>query len=557
MASPTSRRNQDFLPPNSDLVLNSVKVQEDLVCVRASSSSGVACCPSCQRSSNAVHSHYWRVLRDLPSQGKAVELRLQVKRFRCSDLTCIRKTFVERVPSVAGRRGQQTGRFSEAVRIIGYALGGEAGCRLGSRLGLRISADTVLRRIKEESVPDNQQPKFIGVDDWAWRKGHRYGSILVNLETRRPIDLLPDRSSDTFAAWLKQHTTVQLVSRDRAEAYADGANRGAPGAVQVADRFHLLCNLTSAAERALEGKRKELSKAARPEEIKPEEPVPAESQAPIKIIAEKRSDDRRQCRLDRYRKVVELYRQGMTQRAIGNTLHIGRKTVRRFLRSDQFPERATPRRKEPKVNKFCGYLEKRWDEGCHNATKLWREIQTQGFAGCRSMVAQLVSAFRSPALRHGHQPSQQSIPKTKCKSLSPRQAAMLLARPPEKLIDAEQKLVERIQKSCPEAALLRPIMNEFSAILRNKDANALQPWMERAKESGIPTIKNFCDRLLRDRAAVIAAISLSWSNGQVEGQVHRLKLIKRQMYGRASFKLLRSRVLPYMPLNCQLPLRAP
>jgi hypothetical protein len=174
----------------------------------------------------------------------------------------MRKTFVERIPSVTARRGQQTRRFSETVRIIGYALGGEAGCRLGNRLGLRISADTVLRRINEESVPDNQQPKFIGVDDWAWRKGHRYGSILVNLETRRPIDLLPDRTSDTFAAWLKQHTTVQLISLDRAEAYADVANRGAPEAVQVADRFHLLCNLTSAAERALEGKRKELSKAA-------------------------------------------------------------------------------------------------------------------------------------------------------------------------------------------------------------------------------------------------------------------------------------------------------
>ena len=134
---------------------------------------------------------------------------------------------------------------------------------------------------------------------------------------------------------------------------------------------------------------------------------------------------------------------------------------------------------------------------------------------------------------------------------------MLLARRPEKLTDAEQKLVARIQTCCPEAAILQPIMSDFSAVLRNKDANALQPWMDRANAAGLPAIKSFCDGLSRDRAAVMAAISLTWSNGQVEGQVHRLKLIKRQMYGRASFKLLRSRVLPYMPLNSQLPQRAP
>jgi transposase len=160
MASPPSRL-QDFLPPKSCLRLTSVEFQEELVSVRASSGSIAAGCPSCQRSSHAVHSRYWRVLRDLPSQGKAVELHVEVRRFRCRDRNCIRKTFVEQVPTVTLKRGQQTLRFSETVRIVGYALAGEAGCRLARRLGIRISPDTVLRRIKQGSVPDSEQPKFV------------------------------------------------------------------------------------------------------------------------------------------------------------------------------------------------------------------------------------------------------------------------------------------------------------------------------------------------------------------------------------------------------------
>jgi transposase len=556
MASPPSRR-QDFLPPKSCLRLKSVEFQEELISVRASAGSITGSCPSCQRSSQAIHSRYWRVLRDLPSQGKAVELHVEVRRFRCRDRDCLRKTFVEQVPTVTVRRGQQTLRFSETVRIVGYSLGGEAGFRLAKRLGINTSPDTVLRRIKQGNVPESELPKFVGVDDWAWRKGQRYGSILVDLESRRPIDLLPDRSGDTFAAWLKQHPSVQLIIRDRAEAYADGAKRGAPEAIQVADRFHLLCNLTSAAERVLESKRTELSRASEPEEPKPEQPVPAKASTPRKSPAEKRSQDRRECRLERYDQVIELHRQGMNQRAIGRTLHIGRKTVRRFLRSGQFPERATPRRKPPGVNKFRDYLEKRWAEGCHNATKLWREIRTQGYAGGRSMVAKLVSTFRTPNTQNNRKCNQQCMPKAKRKSLSPRQAAMLLARHPEKLTDAEQQLIARIEKCCPAAALLHPLINDFSAVLRNKDPGALQPWIESANASGLPAIKTFSDGLLRDHAAVTAAISLNWSNGQVEGQVHRLKLIKRQMYGRASFDLLRSRVLPYTPLASQLGQRAP
>jgi transposase len=246
----------------------------------------------------------------------------------------------------------------------------------------------------------------------------------------------------------------------------------------------------------------------------------------------------------------------MSNKAIGKILQIGRKTVGRFLCSGKFPERATPRRKSPRVNKFREYLERRWAEGCHNATKLYREIQMQGYVGGRSMVARLISTLLTPETKYHRKRSCQAAPKHQQKPLSPRQAAMLIARNPEKLNDSEKQLVTRLARCCPNVAILHPLVAGFSTVFKNQDPAALQTWIEHATAANLPPIKSFCDGLLRDQAAVKAAISMKWSNGQVEGQVHRLKLIKRQMYGRASFELLRARVLPYHP-TCQLPQMSP
>ncbi len=260
--------------------------------------------------------------------------------------------------------------------------------------------------------------------------------------------------------------------------------------------------------------------------------------------------------MELYGRVVELNKQGLTDRAIGRALHIGRKTVGRFLRAGQFPERAKPRRPGPRVNKFRDYLQQRWSEGCHNASKLWHEIQPLGYTGGRSMVATLVSTFRTLAAKCHCQDIQPAC-KRKPRLLSPRQAAMLIARKPEKLEDSDRRLITQLEQACPAIAALRPFVRSFSNLLRTKEPDALQPWIDKASALGFPAIKSFCDGLARDRDAVIAAIALKWSNGQVEGQIHRLKLIKRQMYGRASFKLLRARVLPYDFVADQLAQQSP
>jgi transposase len=445
--------------------------------------------------------------------------------------------------------------LSETVRLIGYVLGGEAGARLSKRLGMVTSADSVLRKLKVGPSVEARGARAIGVDDWAWRKGQRYGTILVDLEAHTPIDLLPDRSADSLAAWLQLHPGAEVISRDRGGIYADGAARGAPQAVQVADRFHLLCNLTSAVQRVLEQKRTALANAVVPVMAEPSTP-PTDSAPKAKSRVEQDREDCRQRRVDRYNEVVGLHRKGMSQQAISLTLHIQRKTIRRFLRAGQFPERATPHRRPPGVNKFQEFLHRRWDEGCHNATALWHEIQSQGYTGGRSTMAKFIATLRIPGTTYFRETA---APRQKrAKPPSPRQAAMLLARRPEKLKADEKQLLAKLNECCPEIPILYDLTQGFAAVFREKQSDILQTWLDQARETGLPEIKSFCDGLLRDAKAVNAAVALPWSNGQVEGQIHRLKLVKRQMYGRAKFNLLRRRVLPYATGAVNLsPQRAP
>jgi transposase len=551
MASPPSYV-QTLLPDPSCLELNSVEQQDGgQILITAVAVSIAACCPACHQASHSIHSRYSRVLRDLPWQGSTVEFHLGVRRFRCRVRGCSRVTFTEALPLVSPKYGRQTSRLSEIIRLVGYVLGGEAGARLAERLGMGTSPDTVLRRLKLGPPLPVQGVKVLGVDDWAWRKGQRYGTILVDLETHAPIDLLPDRSADSLAAWLQSHPGAEVISRDRGGLYADGATRGAPEAIQVADRFHLLCNLTSAVERVLEQKRPALAEAIVPgiPESPPPEPLPpqAESAPLARTRSEQIREDRRQSRLDRYNEVVGLYGKGMSQQGISRTLHMERKTVRRFLRAGQFPERATPHRKPPMINKFGEFLQHRWEEGCHNATQLWHEIQAQGYTGGRSTMARFVATLRTQGTKYFRKTVAPRRPKGK--PPSPRQAAMLLSRRPEKLKADEQQQLAKLNECCPEIPVLYDLAQGFAAVFRGKQSDALQDWLVQAHRTGLPEIIRFCDGLIRDVKAVTAAIILPWSNGQVEGQIHRLKLVKRQMYGRANFDLLRRRVLPYVAVN--------
>jgi transposase len=443
---------------------------------------------------------------------------------------------------VARVYGRQTERASEIVRLIGYVAGGLPGQRLLDRLSIATSDDTVLRRVRQKPTQEIAvlPVRNLGVDDWAWRKGQDYGTILVNLDLHRVVDLLPDRAADSFSEWLQQHPEIVTISRDRCGIYAEGAALGAPQSQQIADRFHLVLNLSATMERVLEERSRQLI-------LPPVEDPAAESQSAASMDAgadiqtpplprPTQSQLRRQRRLERYEQVAALFKSGQSQAAISRALGIQRKTIRRWLRRGEFPERKLPHRPPPKVNEFGAYLQQRWNEGCHNATRLFQEIREKGYRGKRAMVARFVAGWRQT-----DKAARPNAPER----ISPKHAAILVTRAPDQMTDEQQRLFDRITNQCPEVGDLRRIALSFRAALTADKSIQLRQWIEGAKRSEFGHVVRFAYGLQKDISAVAAAIDTPWSTGQVEGQINRLKMIKRQMYGRAGFKLLRARVLPY------------
>jgi len=370
----------------------------------------------------------------------------------------------------------------------------------------------------------------LGIDDWAWRKGHRYGTILCDLEAGKVIDLLPDREADTVARWLHAHPGVEVVSRDRASAYEEAARRAAPQAVQVADRWHLLQNLSEALKYALEPHHHLLShvaaQVAEADKLTSaiDRPSPATNPYPSH---REHSRERRQ---GLYRQVMDLVQRGMNHQQIAHQLGMGRRTVRRWLHAKGFPERK-PIHRSSSVDAYAAFLDQRWQQGCHNATELWRELKQQGFSGQSSIVRNWLRQ------RHGRRSERaQTIIKPSRMKSSPRHIAWLILTEP----DRARPYLEQLYRDSPLIAATASAAREFARIIRSRDSASWSNWLQSAQTTALA---NFASRLMRDQNAVLAALQTPWSNGPVEGQVHRLKLIKRQMYGRAKFDLLRIRVL--------------
>jgi transposase len=533
MAPPPSH-SQAVLPNPKILVLQSIDRQGErfVITVRANQ---VARCPGCDQPSRSRHSEYVRIIQDLPWQGDSVLIRARIRRFRCRSPDCSRKVFAERMPGVAGPYARRTDRLGTIVGLIGHSLGGLPASRVLNRLAVDVSGDTILRSVKNlvPAPPEATTIRHLGVDDWAWRKGQRYGTILVDLERHRVADVLPDRSSDGLENWLGRHPTVETISRDRCGTYADGANRGAPGALQIADRFHLAVNLSAAIERVLEGQRKDL-------ELAPQSNVIGATTDTAESVAggdtaQRRSMERRQHRLERYKQAVTLHASGHTQKAIGAAVGISLKTVRRWLRAEQFPERKPVTNRKSHVRQFMEYLRQRWDSGCHNSTQLFREIRGRGYRGSRQMVSYFVASWRKQT-RAGQL--------RELERLAPRQAAILLCKRPGDRSQAELDVFTKLVEKNPMFASVHVLAMEFRDALQHRDGQAVRQWIRNTTRCGIGPLVRFAWGLHRDLDAVVAAAECEWSNGQVEGQINRLKTIKRQMYGRAGFALLRARVLP-------------
>lgn len=550
-----------LLPHIDELSVENVIANDQMVTLFLAAREPIAACPRCDRCSDRVHSQYQRTLHDLPIGPNVVTLQVRVRRFRCISRDCSQKVFAERFPKLGRIRARRTHGQEAALEEVGFALGGAAGARLAKRVRFPASRSTILRLVHAAKDPAAPTPRVLGVDDWARRRGQTYGTILIDLERHRPIDLLKDRTAESFEAWLRQHPGVEVIARDRGGAYADGARKGAPKAVQVADRYHLLVNIGDVLERLLARKHACLKEAAavvsclaagaqalvEPEPT-PVEPMPTVTRCQTRVEQGKQA--RRARRLARYEAIVELHQQGKSLRAIAEELRISRATVRRFIRADGFPERAKSPLRPTSLTPYESYLRERWTAGCQNARVLWEEIQALGFQGALVTVRRWVGGWRAspgrrgPTSRKGRPVDGKATPPPPkpTRVLSPRQARWLLLRPVDDLRPEEQAYRHELLQE-DEIQRGQSLTEDFGRLVRERDRAALMPWLSRAEESGLGEYREFAIVLRRDLAAVEAALTHEWSNGQTEGQINRLKMLKRQMFGRASLSLLRRRFL--------------
>jgi len=501
-----------------------------------------AACPTCAQMSQRLHSRYQRILADLPWQGRPVALQVVARRFRCLNPSCARQTFAERLVGapVAARR---TRRLGDLQGHLAHALGGESGRRLAERLAMPVSADTLLRMACTASNDRGSPPtpRVLAVDDWAWRRGHRYGTALVDLERNKVVDLLPDRQADTLAQWLRQHPGVEIVARDRAGAYADGVRQGAPDAVQVADRWHLLRNLGDAVRAIADRQHAAIRRAAKQvgeqESASVQPASAAEPDKPRAGAAAQRSQASLARRQVRYEDAARLRAAGASIARIAVQLGAERKTVRRWLRAGG----PSLSRKPPRVSSLAPYLdrlERRWVEGCRNAALLWRELIPLGFSGRPGTVRRWAGRRRKaePQFAAGLA----NTPLARGQPPSVREVARMLMADTSTLPEAGRAFTSNLLAQVPGLAEGIAVAKRLNLLLRHKSQESLAGVLDDAAGT---LLADFAASMRRDLAAVQAALDLPWTTSPAEGQINRIKTIKRTMYGRAGFQLLRARVL--------------
>ncbi len=504
-------------------------------------------CPSCFRPSGRVHSRYHRTFADLPWATFRVRLEARVRKFFCGNKACHRSIFTERLPDIAQPWARRTLRLAKSLLAVGVALGGEAGSRLTKRLQRPTPPDSLLRVVKTAPLPQTPALKAVGVDEWAWRRGHRYGTIFVNL--------LPDRSADSVAQWLAQHPGITVVSRDRSGLYANGITQGVPHAVQVVDRFHLVANLREATEAVFLAHPMALKKAAADTAQVVTKQVAATPVSGMyqgrrrrpqnwKKRQEREQQNRHAARMAMYDTICRLYEDGATVMAIARRLKISRTTVYRQLQRGRPPEpkTATRRSSDRVLDPYIPYLIERWRGGNVTGQQLWREIQAQGYPYSSSTVRRFIASLRR-ASEVGRPPEVEQSPYTRPQGPSARSVSFAVTTRPEKRSRLAQLYLEQLCQTDADIAHLYELAQGFLTMARERRGEDLDAWRTQAVNSGIEPLARFAQGMKDDLAAIQAGLTLPWSNGVTEGQVNRLKLLKRQGYGRANVALLRQRMV--------------
>ena len=516
-----------------------------------------AICPSCGQVALRIHSRYSRTLADVALALVPVRIHLQVRRFFCKHAACPRRIFTERLPTLVQPYARRTTRLARIQQQIGLLLGGAAGAVLCAALSIPAGIDLLLALIRRCHVPDPPTPRVLGIDDWALRKGQRYGTILVDHEREQIVDLLPDRTPQSVSAWLRAHPGVEIVTRDRAEAYAQGIAEGAPQALQVADRWHLLKNVTDALTTVLQdhrpailhqltpaeppallGAATDTTRAVLPAcpEVGTEEPGFGSPRRPTA------AEQRRQARAA---DIHRLHAQGWLQKDIAAHLHCHPKTVHRTLQRT-LPLSIGRGPRASKLTPYQPYLLERWNAGCHNANQLFREIQQRGFKGQRTILRALVRSLRVLSGMPARSRTAPSRPLTSAAlhRVPSSHTLAWLSTQPAATLDAEQQVFQaQLMTVNTTVTTAVQLAQRFAIMVRDRQAMVLDDWLTDAGHCEIAALRSVVNGLRQDMDAVRAALTVEWSNGRTEGCVNRLKCLKRQMYGRGKLDLLRVRLI--------------
>jgi transposase len=487
------------------------------ITVRGTKNAGT--CPSCGTVSRRVHSTYQRQARDLPLSGRSVQLMIIARRFRCHAVLCRRQIFAERFAAdVLAPSARRTGRLDCIVHHLGLALGGRPAASFARRLMLPVSKDTLLRVVRRRARAPTEPLNVIGIDDWAWRRNHRYGTIICDLERRRPVTLLSDREPATAVAWLERHQEITIVARDRGGGYGDAAARALPQATQVADRWHLMENASRAFLDAVRKTMHQIRAAIGATTINPG----------LLTAAERLQYEGYQRREEVNASILALAKDEVPIKEIVRRLGHSRQLVRRVIRGvrqDVF------RTRQSSLEQYLPWLDAQWSSGCRNGADLWRRLRGQGFRGSLRVVTEWATrrrrAERVDAENLQRLPSARTIARS-----------MTVGR--NNLSKADTVTIAAIEKGVPRLVEARETIAEFQAMVRNKTDSGLALWLERARRS---LVASFASGVGKDEPAVRAAMTLPWSNGQTEGQITKLKLVKRQMYGRGKIDLLQARLI--------------
>jgi transposase len=518
-----------LLPHLAGVIVEAVTAAAGLLLVTARARAPEAACPGCATVSGRVHSRYCRTLADAAVGGRPVAIVLAVRRFFCPAPGCPRKTFAEQVDGLTTRYARKTPLLAAMPGSIAVALAGRAASRLAAGLGVPASRQVLLRLVMATPDPQAASPRVLGVDDFAIRRGQHYGTLLIDIETGAPLDLLMGRDARPLADWLAAHPGVEVICRDRPGSYADGARTGAPDAVQVADRFHLWQNLAKAVEKCADAHRACLADPAPPaalEEQGPALPEPEREPGPDGKYAE---------RTQRHHALVHgLRAEGRGLREIARHLGWGLHTVQRLDRAATWQELVDGRWQAPRPSKldpFKPYLDQHADGARGSIRRLFLEIQALGYDGSYPVVRDYLSR-NSPA-REPLPPAPPTV----------RDVTNWLCRRPDTLTGDEKPRLNTILDRCPELQAASGQVRAFAAMITGLTGENLPQWIDAARTAGLPGIASFAKGLEQDLDAVTNGLTMPWSSGPVEGRVNHIKMIKRQMFGRAGLPLLRKRVL--------------